>query len=262
MISESFVDAPAGTSHFDAPLGLSIRAKCAPILDLDPFPDPDAYIERRAALGAAEVNRRFVKAANCGLLLIDTGFRSDRHPDTTANGRGRRRAAREVVRIEAIAERVGRSGVGAAGFSRAFADELAACQQGRRRPQDRSSPIAAASTSTRGRHRPRMTRRGGGKWLPEIQAGRARMEEPTLLRHGLWVGAELAQAAEDADPVPCRLRRPRRDHPQEQSVAADAVLAGAERHGRQRDPAPLLPFPPHRRLSWPRCSPTSISTWA
>src|SRR5262245_38644536 len=76
MISESFVDAPAGTSHFDTPLGLAIRAKCAPILDLDTFPDPDAYIERRAALGAAEVNRRFVKAANCGMLLIDSGFRS------------------------------------------------------------------------------------------------------------------------------------------------------------------------------------------
>jgi predicted TIM-barrel fold metal-dependent hydrolase len=39
MISESFVDAPAGTSHFDAPVGLAIRAKCAELIDLGPFPN-------------------------------------------------------------------------------------------------------------------------------------------------------------------------------------------------------------------------------
>ena len=129
MISESFTDAPVGTSHFDTPLGLSIRAKCAPILDLDPFPDPDAYIERRAALGAAEVNRRFVQAANCALLLIDSGFRSTDilTPPQMAEGVGV--PTREIVRIEAIAERVGKSGVGAAEFSRAFADELAAASK-------------------------------------------------------------------------------------------------------------------------------------
>ncbi len=192
MISESFVDAPAGTSHFDTPLGLAIRAKCAPILDLDTFPDPDAYIERRAALGAAEVNRRFVKAANCGLLLIDSGFRSTDilTPPQMAEAVGV--PAREIVRIEAIAERVGKSGVGAAEFSRAFADELAAASKtavGLKSviayrggfdfdpaPPSRDDVVTAA-----------------GKWLPEIQAGRTRMEEPTLLRHGLWVGAELAR---------------------------------------------------------------------
>jgi hypothetical protein len=71
MISESFVDAPAGTSHFDTPLGLAIRAKCAPILDLDPFPDPDAY---QAQGGPRAGNRRLIGAANCGLLLIGGGF--------------------------------------------------------------------------------------------------------------------------------------------------------------------------------------------
>jgi len=75
LISESFVDAPAGTSHFDAPFGLAVRAHCAPLLDLAPFPDPDAYIERRAVLGAPEVNKRFVKVGNCGLLQPET-----RHP--------------------------------------------------------------------------------------------------------------------------------------------------------------------------------------
>jgi len=111
MISESFVDAPAGTSHFDAPFGLAIRAHCSPLLDLEPFADADAYIERRAALGAAEVNKRFVKAGNYGLLLIDTGFRADDilTPDGVSSLTSV--PSREIVRIEAVAERVGRSGV-------------------------------------------------------------------------------------------------------------------------------------------------------
>jgi len=97
-----------------------------------------------------------------------------------------------VVRIEAIAERVGRSGAGAAEFSRAFAEELAKASKDAVGLKsiiayrggfefDPAPPTAAEVTAA------------AGKWLPEIQAGRTRMEEPTLLRHGLWVGAELAR---------------------------------------------------------------------
>lgn len=193
MISESFVDAPAGTSHFDAPVGLAIRAKCAGLIDLDPFPDPDLYMERRAALGAAEVNRRFLQAAQCSLLLVDTGFRGD--DILTPGGLSETTGvpSREIVRIEAVAERVGRSGVTAGAFPQAFADALAeaateavglktivAYRGGFAfdpRPPSRAEVVAAADG-----------------WLPEIQAGRARMENETLLRHGLWVAAELAKA--------------------------------------------------------------------
>ena len=192
MISESFVDAPAGTSHFDAPFGLAIRAHCAPLLDLEPFADPDAYIERRAELGAAEINKRFVKAGNYGLLLIDTGFRAD-DILTPAGVSGLTNVpSREIVRIEAVAERVGRSGVSAGQYPQAFADSLAEAARDAvglktivayrggfafdPRPPSRAEVIAAA-----------------GGWLPEMQAGRTRMQEPTLLRYGLWVGAELAK---------------------------------------------------------------------
>jgi uncharacterized protein len=193
LISESFVDAPLGTSHFDSPIGLAIRAKCAPLLDLDPFVGADTYIERRAALGAPEVNRRFIQAARCSLLLIDTGFRSDDILTPAGMTEMTGAPTAEVVRIEAVAERVGRSGVSAAGYAQAFAaalDEAARSAVGLKtiiayrggfafdpRPP---SPAAVAAAA--------------GAWLPEIQAGRARMEEPTLLRHGLWVAAELARA--------------------------------------------------------------------
>lgn len=192
MISESFVDAPAGTSHFDAPVGLAIRAKCAPLLDLEPFAEPDAYIERRAHLGAAEVNRRFLQAANCSLLLIDTGFRASDILTPTGMTAATGVSTREVVRIEAVAEQVGRSGVAAEQYPQAFAAALAAAASeavGLKTiiayrggfafdpaPPTRAEVIAAA-----------------GLWLPRMQTGRARMDEPTLLRHGLWVAAELAR---------------------------------------------------------------------
>jgi hypothetical protein len=192
LISESFVDAPAGTSHFDAPAGLAIRAKCAPLLDLEPFPDPDAYIERRAALGAAEVNRRFLQAAHCSLLLVDTGFRADDILTPAGVTEATGVPSREVVRIEAVAERVGRRGVAAGQFAQAFAEALAdaatdavglktivAYRGGFAfdpRPPSAAEVIAAADG-----------------WLPEMQAGRARMQDQTLIRHGLWIAAELAR---------------------------------------------------------------------
>ena len=192
LISESFVDAPAGTSHFDAPVGLAIRAKCAPLLGLEPFPDPDAYIERRAALGAAEVNRRFLQAARCSLLLIDTGFRADDILTLAGVSEATGIPSREVVRIEAVAERVGRGGVAAGQFPQAFSDALAEAAEDAvglktivayrggfafdPRPPGTAEVIAAADG-----------------WLPEMQAGRTRMQNQTLIRYGLWIGAELAQ---------------------------------------------------------------------
>jgi hypothetical protein len=192
LISESFVDAPAGTSHFDAPVGLAIRAKCAPLLGLEPFPDPDAYIERRAALGAAEVNRRFLQAARCELLLIDTGFRADDILTPAGVSEATGVPSREVVRIEAVAERVGRSGIAAGRFPQAFSDALAEAAKeavGLKtivayrggfafdpRPPGMAEVIAAADG-----------------WLPEMEAGRTRMQNQTLIRYGLWIGAELAQ---------------------------------------------------------------------
>jgi len=58
MFSESYLPPPPGTSEFQKPLGLVIRRFCAPVLDLEPLADGEAYVARRLELGAAEVNRR------------------------------------------------------------------------------------------------------------------------------------------------------------------------------------------------------------
>lgn len=192
MISESGVPAPAGTSHFDTPVGLALRAVCPPLLDLEPFCDPSDYIRRRRELGAKEVNERFLRAAGCARWLVDTGHRSDDildPPEMTAVSGVR---AEEVVRIEAVAEAVAAQGPTAAGYADAFASELQARLAG-----------AAGLKSILGY-------RGGfgidptppsakdveaaaGAWLAASAGGTPRLEDPVLLRHALWTGAELAR---------------------------------------------------------------------
>jgi hypothetical protein len=72
-------------------------------------PLPDQYIEGRAALGAPEVNRRFVEASIYSVLPIANGICADDilTPDGVTGLTGV--PSREVVRTEAVAERVGRS---------------------------------------------------------------------------------------------------------------------------------------------------------
>jgi hypothetical protein len=192
LISESFVDAPKGTSHFDAPVGLAIRATCAPIVDLDPFPDPDHYLARRAELGAAEVNRRFIKASGLATLLIDTGFRSDDILSCPGMAKATGLDCREVVRIEAVAERVGRDGVAAADYGKVFADQLAKEVKGAVGLQSIVSYRGGFAFDPAPPSRAAVTK-AAGPWLKRLAKG-GRMDDPVLLRHGLWIAAELARA--------------------------------------------------------------------
>src|SRR5215469_12332359 len=51
-------------SSFDTPLGVSVRRWCAPVLDLRPHAEADAYVARRRQLGPDETNRRFLGTAD------------------------------------------------------------------------------------------------------------------------------------------------------------------------------------------------------
>jgi len=121
FFSESYRPPPAGTTEFQKPLGLAIRRLCAPLLDLEPSVSGEAYVERRLALGAAEVNRRLLRAAGLDRLLIDSGLRSSEILSVAQMGEAAGRPAHEVVRIESVIEEVARSGVDAAGFPAALA---------------------------------------------------------------------------------------------------------------------------------------------
>lgn len=106
MLTEA--DGP-GSWHgtlFDTQAGLGVRAVCAPLLDLPRFADSEEYLERRRELGWAEVSRRMLDATGIELYLVDTGFLADQltSPDELATLGSA--AAREIVRLENIAEQV------------------------------------------------------------------------------------------------------------------------------------------------------------
>ena len=61
LFSESYRPPPKGTTEFQKPLGLAIRRFCASLLDLEPSCPAETYVERRLALGAEEVNKRFLR---------------------------------------------------------------------------------------------------------------------------------------------------------------------------------------------------------
>ncbi|MEV0720815.1 amidohydrolase [Asanoa sp. NPDC050611] len=119
-------DQPApGTTLFDSALGDALRAHCFPLLDVASDASPEAYLERRAALGHAEVGRRMLRAAGLAAVLVDTGWAPEPLTSPASLGDLAGAAAYEVVRLEAVAEALG-DGVSAGGFAAAVRSSLAA----------------------------------------------------------------------------------------------------------------------------------------
>jgi len=104
LLTEGDGGASAGGTAFDSLAGLAFRRWCPPLLDLPEHAPLPEYEARRAALGGAEVNRRFLAASRLGALLVDTGYTPGAllSPAETAAFAGAR--AFEVVRLEQVAE--------------------------------------------------------------------------------------------------------------------------------------------------------------
>jgi predicted TIM-barrel fold metal-dependent hydrolase len=94
----------SGISLFDSMLGIAIRRWCGPVLGLDAQAPPDAYVERRAELGSADVNARFVSGADVSDFVVDTGFLPEPLCEPTELAQLGGGAAHEVVRLETTAE--------------------------------------------------------------------------------------------------------------------------------------------------------------
>jgi uncharacterized protein len=187
VITESDRGLAPGTSAFDAQVGVAIRRWCAPALGLDPFPEPEAYLARRAELGPVEVNRRLLGGAGVQDFLLDTGFATDDLLDLQEMAAASGARTREIVRLESVAEAVAARGGDAATFGAAFAEEL-----------DRRLRAGAIGTKSIVAYRhgfgfdpDRPTEAevaaGAGAWFAEIDSGaRPRVTDPRLLRFGLW----------------------------------------------------------------------------
>ena len=106
LMNEAAAPSPLGTTLFDSMLGLAVRRYCAPVLDLEPLAPAEEYLARRAELGGAEASVRLMAATGIGTLLVDTGLGPDTLTppgDLAALCGG---TAREVVRLERLAEQV------------------------------------------------------------------------------------------------------------------------------------------------------------
>ena len=106
LLNEASSPSPLGTTLLDSMLGLALRRHCAPLLDLEPLAPAEAYLARRTQLGGAEVSARLMEACGIGTLLVDTGLGPEElcgPGDLAALCGGR---AREVVRLERLAEEV------------------------------------------------------------------------------------------------------------------------------------------------------------
>src|ERR1022692_931573 len=190
LLTEAPWRPPPGTSMFDSQLGFAVRRWCAPVLDLPPSAPAADYIERRGQLGAAEVNRRLLRAAQVRTWLVDTGYQADQittlEQFATASGT----PAREIVRLEAVAERVARAGTGAADFAAEFAAALAQASGGAVGYKsivayrlgldfDPARPGAADVTAA------------AGRLLRSLAADpTSRCDDEVLLRHLIWTAVD------------------------------------------------------------------------
>ena len=189
LATESSWPPPAGTTQMDTPLGLMIRRWCAPLLDLEPYTPVEDYLARRIALGAVDVNRRFLRAAGLERLLLDTGYRSADILGPAEMSAAAGVPAHEVVRLEAVAEANLAAGGEAKAYPRAYEERLALAARDAvglktiiayrggfdfdHRPPSEASVVAAAGRALR---RPT-----------------ERLVDRTLLRHSLWAGIRLAR---------------------------------------------------------------------
>jgi hypothetical protein len=190
LLTEADTVSPLGTTLFDSLIGLAVRRWCAPVLDLPPHAEPDDYLARRAELGAAEVNRRFVRATGSTDLLVDGGFRPELL--TTADELAALAGVRthEIVRLEALAEDVVRAGTSAADFAVHCASAL--------RGHDRAvgcKSIAAYRVGLRlagARPTEADVRAAAGRWLCEVdRSDVVRLADETLHRFLVWLAIDL-----------------------------------------------------------------------
>lgn len=187
-LTESDRPAPAGTTQFDSQVGFAVRRWCAPVLDLEPGAPAERYVARRAELGPAEVNRRFLRAAGVEHFLVETGYAPEHVLGVAEMAELTGAAVSEVVRLESVAEEVARAGGSASSYADRLTERLA----------ERTRDAVGVKSIVAYRYGfdfdpappdPAQTVAAAGGWLAEVErTGRARLADVTLLRHVLWAG--------------------------------------------------------------------------
>jgi hypothetical protein len=184
--------APGG-SVFDSQAGFAFRRLCPPVLGLPPHAELPDYVLRRAELGVAEVNKRFLVASGTSALCVDTGFTPEPITSPAELGGLAGATAHEIVRLERVAEDVVAAGIGAAGFADAVRSALAT----RTASAVGVKSIAAYRTGldlNPERPSDAEVTAAVGRWLAaqlNKGAGPPRIADETLQRFLIWCGVDL-----------------------------------------------------------------------
>jgi uncharacterized protein len=195
LMTEASGPPAPGTTMFDSQLGYTMRRWCAPVLGLEPAAAPEDYLRRRVELGTGEANKRLLTAAGVEQWLVDTGYQSDQvtTPEQMVAASGA--AARHVVRLEAVAEKVARAGTTASDWAAAFADELGAVSAAVGAVGYKSivayrygfdfDPVRPASAEVVA---------AAGRLLRALETDpAARLDDPVLLRHLIWAAIDIGK---------------------------------------------------------------------
>jgi predicted TIM-barrel fold metal-dependent hydrolase len=182
-LTESDAPAAPGTTFFDTQAGFAVRRWCPPLLGLEPHATPARYLARRRELGAYEAGRRLLRATGITAYLVDTGLPGDlTGPGELAAAAGA--TAREVVRLEQLAEQVADTSGTVDGFVANLAESV------------HTAAVNAVGFKSIAAYRhglalapeppaPGDVRRAAGEWLSDRRVG-GRLTDPVLLRHLLW----------------------------------------------------------------------------
>ncbi len=193
LLTEAPGPSAPGTTMFDSQLGFAVRRWCAPVLDLEPAATAEEYLSRRTELGAAEVNRRMLTAAGVDLWLVDTGFQGDKLTTPAELAAVSGTPARQIVRLETVAERVTLAGTTASKWSAAFGAALAA----------EVAEVDAVGFKSVAAYRfgfdfdparpgKAEVTAAAGRLLRAADAGQPRVTDPVLLRHLIWTAIDAA----------------------------------------------------------------------
>ncbi|MFF8281490.1 amidohydrolase family protein [Streptomyces albus] len=170
-------------SYFDTQLGFAVRRWCAPVLGLEPHCAPHTYLERRAALGTAEVTGRLLRAAGISTYLVDTGVPGPLlTPGELAETAGAE--AHEIVRLERLAERAADAARDASSFLAEVSDAVGESARGARGFKSVAAyrcgldldPVPPGAAEIHA---------AADRWL-ETRAPGGRLTDPVLVRHLLW----------------------------------------------------------------------------
>ncbi len=186
LLTEAHGTDRAGSTVFDSPLGVAVRRWCAPVLDLPAHADAETYLDRRAAIGSAEVTRRLLRGSGLGALIVDVGFRPEDLVDTAALGAAAGVAVHDVVRVEGVAEELAGTGAGSRGFAAAYRELL----------RDRAAAAVALKTIAAyrsgldvpaGRPTDDEVDAAAARWLSTADSSvRPRLDDPVLIGFIWW----------------------------------------------------------------------------